>query len=54
MILVVACVHVKVVVRVCPLGHVISGDLRIISSRKLRMLIAKGPNKTGTYAINFV
>ena len=27
-----------------PLGHVITGDLRIISSRKLRTLIAKGPN----------
>ena len=27
-----------------PLGHVITGDLRIISRRKLRTLIAKGPN----------
>ena len=27
-----------------PSGHVITGDLRIISNRKLRKLISKGPN----------
>ena len=27
-----------------PLGHVITGDLRVIKNKKLRNLIAKGPN----------
>ena len=27
-----------------PLGHVITGDLRVIKYKKLRNLIAKGPN----------
>ena len=27
-----------------PLGHVVTGDLRIISDKKLRNLISKGPN----------
>ena len=38
-----------------PSGHVSTGDLRILSNKKLRKLISKGPrNKIGIYVASFV
>jgi hypothetical protein len=52
-----SCIHSSFLYK--PLGHVITGDLRIITNKKLRELISKGPNfreqtmLIGTYVENF-